>query len=81
MDWWEQHKDNIESFLWYVEKTWIGRGKGPNRRESMFQGCFGKYKDVLADKQLTNNAVESFNATRTDGMERRPSLYSVLDRF
>ena len=42
---------------------------------------WNKYKDVLADKQLTNNAVESFNATWTDGMERRPSLYSVLDGF
>ena len=53
---------------------------GDNRRQPSFPiKNWNKYDDVINNEQLTNNPCESFNASWAGTMERRPSLYDVLD--
>ena len=40
-----------------------------------------KHEDVIMDKLLTNNVVETFNPNWTDTMEHTPILYSVIEGF
>ncbi len=70
------------NFMAYIMRTWIGRGTGPQRKKPMFPiQSWNKHEDVIMDKLLTNNVVETYNANWTDTMERTSSLYSDIEGF
>ena len=81
-DIYDDYEVQLISFMAYITRTWIGRGTGPQRKKPMFPiQSWNKHEDVIMDKLLTNNVVETYNANWTDTMERTPSLYSVIEGF
>ena len=78
MEYFDDYSDEIDQFLSYVKRTWIGRA---DRQPTYAHKTWNKHSEVVADKCLTNNVVESFNSSWTDSLMRRPSLYEVLGGF
>ena len=76
--WYEDYVDEIDQFLSYVKRTWIGRS---DRQPTFAIKTWNNYDEVLSDKRLTNNVSESFNSSWFGSMTRRPSLYEVLGGF
>ena len=77
-EYFDDYSDEIDQFLSYVKRTWIGRA---DRQPTYALKTWNKHSEVVADKCLTNNVVESFNSSWTDSLTRRPSLYEVLGGF
>ena len=77
-------EEEIDEFLGYVEKTWIGRKSartGERSRPLFPKSGWNQYDNIMDGKQITNNISESFNNTWTGSLERRASLFNVIDAF
>ena len=77
-EWFEENSEKIDQLVSYLKRIWIGR---VDRAPSFAIQSWNKYNQVLEDVCITNNVVESFNATWTYSLSRRPSLYEVIEGF
>jgi len=61
----EDNSDQVDLFLEYFEKTWIGalNWRTGARRNPIFpHTVWNKYETILSDDPWTSNAAEGFNA-------------------
>ncbi len=75
----------FEDFLAYYERTWIGAHSGNRaggRKAPQYAlKAWNKYDDILEERPITNNSCEGFNSSWTGTMNKRASLFVVLEGF
>ena len=75
-------KEDIAEYESYIERTWIGKKRNGNRRPPLFNyQTWSKYESILDGKATTNNSSEGFNSAWNQSMEKKPSVWSVVEGF
>jgi hypothetical protein len=81
----QEFEEEIEDFLSYYERTWIGALSGNRaggRKAPRYAiETWNKYEDILEERPITNNSCEGFNSSWTGSMNKRDSLFVVLEGF
>ncbi len=84
-DGFQDNEKQIDDFLSYFERTWVGALSGNRaggRKAPRFAlETWNKYEDVLEERPITNNMCEGFNSGWTGTINKRPSLFVVLEGF
>jgi hypothetical protein len=79
----QEFEEEIEDFLSYYERTWIGALSGNRaggRKAPRYAiETWNKYEDILEERPITNNSCEGFNSSWTGSMNKRASLFVVLE--
>jgi hypothetical protein len=84
-DGFQDNEEQIDDFLSYFERTWAGALSGNRaggRKAPRFAlETWNKYEDVVEKRPITNNTCEGFNSGWTGTMNKRLSLFVVLEGF
>ncbi|XP_023344961.1 uncharacterized protein LOC111714145 [Eurytemora carolleeae] len=77
----EDNSDQVDLFLEYFEKTWIGplNWRTGARRNPIFpHAVWNKYETILSDDPLTSNAAEGFNAAFALSLPNNASIWALI---
>ena len=80
----EDWSQEIDNFLCYMERTYIGKINSVNniRSKPYFAiSMWNLYDRIVGDKQCTNNGVKSWNARWTNTLGTNHNLYRVVSAF
>ena len=80
----EDYSDQVDLFLDYFEKTWIGalNWRTGARRNPIFpHAVWNKYETVLSDEPLTSNAAEGFNAAFALSLPNNASIWALIQQL
>ena len=80
----EDNSEQVDLFLEYFEKTWIGalNWRTGARRNPMFpHAVWNKYETVLSDEPLTSNAAEGFNGAFALSLPNNASIWALIQQL
>ncbi len=81
----QEFEEEIKDFLSFYERTWIGALSGNcagGRKAPRYAiETWNKYKDILEERPITNNCCEGINSSWMGSMNKRASLFVVLEGF
>ena len=77
------YSGEVENFLKYVEKTWVGEQLRRGQRAPFYSHeIWNKWDSVTAeDTDLTNNGNEAYNSSWAPGVPKSASVWTVMDCF
>ena len=81
---WGEYEDEINEFIHYLEKTWIGRilGRSNARQSPMFKyEMWSIHVDILDGSKYTSNSVEAWNNAWNSSLEKNASVWKVVQGF
>ena len=81
---WGEYEDEINEFIHYLEKTWIGRilGRSNARQSPMFKyEMWSIHVDILDGSKFTSNSVEAWNNAWNSSLEKNASVWKVVQGF
>ena len=81
---WGEYEDEINKFIHYLEKTWIGRvlGRSNARQSPMFKyEMWNIHVDILDGSKFTSNSVEAWNNAWNSSLEKNASVWTVVQGF
>ena len=73
----------VENFLKYMEKTWIGEELRRGRRDPLYSHqTWNKWDCVMSeDHVITNNGNESYNSSWVPSVPKSSSVWTVIECF
>ena len=83
-EWTNVEPENVEDFLIYFEKTWIGltNPRSGGRRNPRFPiHLWNKYTAVMDEEPTTTNSAEGFNSASKLYLQRNASIWAVITQF
>lgn len=76
--------ENVDEFLSYFEKTWIGalNWRTGARRAPMFpHSMWNKFQTVMSDDIMTSNAAEGYNRALSLSFPKNASIWTVIQQL
>jgi hypothetical protein len=81
----QEYEEGIKDFLSYYERTWIGAPTGSHaggrKVPRYYIESWNKYAEILEDRPITNNTCEGYNSGWANTMNKKASLFNVLEGF
>ena len=70
----------LENFFTYMEHTYIGSVQRKKERRLLYPFSFwNKHEEAIAEEELTNNSVESWNSVSKRSLPMKANIWKVMD--
>lgn len=77
----EDHSQEMDKFLMYFEKAWIGRNLGGRRKKALYDiALWNCYHGELESAPLTTNAIEAWHRGFNSQVQAsHPTIWKLID--
>jgi len=75
-------KESLNKYIDYFERTYVGRaGRAAWLKGKFAIPLWNQYDNILEGRQISNNRHESFHSRLSKNLEKKPTLWSLLDEL
>ena len=81
---WDADEDDVNDFIEYFERTWVGRlnqRNGLRKNPRYHFGLWSKYETIKQGDDTTTNSIEGFNNAISLSIPRNASIWSLIHQF